>query len=65
MASGLVATFLQRYSLIYLFAYLFIFKDFIYFQTGEGKERGRETSMCGCLSCAAYWGPGPKPRHVS
>ena len=20
--------------------------------------------MCGCLSHAPYWGPGPKPRHV-
>ena len=20
--------------------------------------------MCGCLLCAPYWGPGPKPRHV-
>ena len=20
--------------------------------------------MCGCLSCAPYWGPGPQPRHV-
>ena len=27
--------------------------------------RGRETSMCGCLSCAPNWGPGPQPRHVS
>ena len=20
--------------------------------------------MCGCLSCAHYWGPGPQPRPV-
>ena len=20
--------------------------------------------MCGCLSCAPYWGPGLQPRHV-
>ena len=20
--------------------------------------------MCGCPSCAPYWGPGPQPRHV-
>ena len=26
--------------------------------------RERETSMCCCLSCAPYWGPGPQPRHV-
>ena len=29
-----------------------------------GRKRGREISMCGCLSCAPYWGPGPQPRHV-
>ena len=39
---------------------------FIYFQT-EGKwerKRGRETSVCGCLSHAPNWGPGPQPRRV-
>ena len=33
----------------------------------EGKrerKRGREISMCGCLSSAPHWGPGPQPRHV-
>ena len=27
-------------------------------------ERGLEgeTSMCGCLACTPYWGPGPQPR---
>ena len=44
------------------------FKDFIYlFLEGERKavrKRGRETSMCGCLLCASYWGPSPQPRHV-
>ena len=29
----------------------------------EGK-REREASVCGCLSCAPYWAPGPQPRHV-
>ena len=29
-----------------------------------GRKRGRETSMCGCLSCAPYWGPSRQPRHV-
>ena len=29
-----------------------------------GRKRGRETSMCGCLSCAPYWEPGPQPRHL-
>ena len=27
-------------------------------------ERGRETSMCGCLLCAPYWGPGLRLRLV-
>ena len=49
---------------------LIIFKDFLkdfiylFLERGEGRERGRETSMCGCLSRAPYWGPGPQPRHV-
>ena len=36
------------------------FKDFIYlFQKEErgGRKRGRETSMCGCLSCTPYQRP--------
>ena len=43
--------------------FIFYFLEFIYFR-GEGRERGRETSMYGCLSCAPYWAPGPQPRHV-
>ena len=43
----------------YLFIYLFIYKD----REREG-ERGRETSMCGCLSHASYWGPGLQHRHT-
>ena len=39
--------------------YLFIFRE-----RGMEGERGRETSMCGCLSHAPYWGPDPQPRHV-
>ena len=31
---------------------------------GEGRKRGRETSMCGCLLHAPYRGPGPQPRRV-
>ena len=34
---------------------------FIFLERGEGRERGRETSMCGCLSLAPNWGPGPNP----
>ena len=41
-------------------------KDFIYLflERGERRKRGRETSMCGFLSHAPYWGPGLQPRHV-
>ena len=42
----------------FLKMYLFIFRE------GGGKERGRESSVCGCLPCAPHWRPGPKPRHV-
>ena len=38
--------------------YLLIFRE-------RGREeRGRETSMCGCLSHAPYWGPSLQPSHV-
>ena len=37
---------------------------YLFLDRGEGRKRGRETSMCGCLSRAPYWGPGPQPRHV-
>ena len=36
--------------------YLFIFR--------QREKRGTETSMCGCLSHAPYWGPGQQPRLV-
>ena len=41
-------------------------KDFTYLREGgrEEEREGEETSMCGCLSCALHWGPGPQPRHV-
>ena len=45
---------------IFLRFYLFLFLE-----RGEGRKKRRETWMCGCLSCATSWGPGPKPRHVS
>ena len=41
---------------IYLFICLFIYLFIL--DRGEGREKGRETSMCGCLSHAPYWGPG-------
>ena len=44
--------------------FFFKFYLFIYLDRGKGgRKRGRE-SMCGCLSCAPYWGPGLQPRHV-
>ena len=39
---------------------LHFLKDFIYLLL----EREREASMCGCLLCTPYWGPGLQPRHV-
>ena len=44
----------------------FLFKDFIYLflEKGEARKKGRETSLCGCLLNAPYWGPGWQPRHV-
>ena len=48
---------------IYLFIYLKIL--FIYLERGKGgRKRGREISMCGCLSRGPHWGPGPEPRHM-
>ena len=42
----------------------FFKKRFYLFILREWGGRGRETSMCGCLLCAPYWGPGLQPRHV-
>ena len=47
--------------LIFIFYY---FLNTLFLEREEGKEKGRETSVCGCLSCAPYWGPGRQPRHV-
>ena len=38
---------------------------FVYRERKGGRKKGRETSMCSCLSCAPYWGPGRQPRHVA
>ena len=50
------------------FCFFYFFKkDFIYLfleRVEGGRKRGRETSMCGCLSCSPQWGPGPQPRDV-
>ena len=38
---------------------------YLFLERGKWRrKRGRETSMCGCLPCTSYWGPGPHPRHV-
>ena len=50
-------SFFLRPSFIKYFIYLFS-------ERGEGKERGRETSMCGCLSFTPHQGPGPQRRQV-
>ena len=43
----------------------FLFLRFYFFREGKGgRKRGRETSKCGCLSHAPYWGPGPQPKHM-
>ena len=48
--------------IILFFKILFIY---LYLERGKGgRKRGREISMCGCLWCVPYWGPGPQPRHV-
>ena len=46
-------------SLTHFLCILFYFILFIYFQRKGGRKRGRETSMCGCLSHVPNWGPGP------
>ena len=47
-------------SIYFFLEILFIFREGL-----EGRrKRGRETSMCCCLLCAPYWGPGLQPRHV-
>ena len=58
-----ILIFLVRCFILFIFYFL---KDFIYLflvSRREG-ERGRETSMCGCLSHTPSWGLGPQPRHV-
>ena len=51
----------------FILFYFILFLDFMYLflETGKGgRKRRRETSMCGCLSHAPCWGPGPQSRHV-
>ena len=54
----LTLLFLKNFSFLKYFIYLFL-------ERGEGRrKRGRETSMCGCLSWAPYWEPGLQPRPM-
>ena len=68
---GTLATLSVPSSFIHLLSsflppFLFLrFYWFIFRERGREGETGRETSMCGCLSCIPQWGPGPQPRHVS
>ena len=50
----------------FLLLFSFFCKDLIYLflDRGAGRERGRETFMCGCLWSTPNRGPGPQPRHV-
>ena len=50
----------------YFFKHFFLLRFYLFiFREGKrGRKRGRETSMCGCLLHAPYWGPGLQPRHV-
>ena len=56
-------------SMNWVFIYLFIYVVlkilfYLLLERGEGKEKGRKTSLCGCLSHAPYWVPGLQPRQV-
>ena len=46
--------------------HLKIYFIYLFLERGEEKERGREISVCGCLSHAPYWrrGLACKTRHV-
>ena len=43
----------------------YFLKDFYLFLEGKGRrKKGRETSVCGCISRDPHWRPGLQPRHV-
>ena len=47
------------------FFFFFFFKILFILTEGKGRrKRGRETSVCGCLSSTPYRGPGLQPRHM-
>ena len=43
---------------------IYFLKILFILDKGEGREKETETSVCGCLLHAPYWGPGPQPKHV-
>ena len=49
----------------YVCVHIFFNLIYLFLERGEGREKERKTSMCGCISWTPYWGPGPQPRHVS
>ena len=40
-------------------------KNILFLERGEGRKRGSETSMHGCLSRTPHWGLGTPPRHCA
>ena len=55
-----------KYVINLSYYFILFLKDFYLCisERGEGKKRGRDTSICSCPSCTPHWGPGPQPRHV-
>ena len=41
-----------------LFLFCFVLRFYLFLERGREGVRGRETSMCGYLLSAPYWGPG-------
>ena len=47
---------------MFRFAFFFFLKILFIFREGKGgRKRGREISMCGCLSCTPYRGRRRNP----
>ena len=49
---------------MYLLISFYRFYLFIFRERKGGRKRGRRSSICGCLSSAPYWRPGPQPSLV-
>ena len=52
------------FSQVYFILLFFLIFYLLFLEGKGGRKRGRETAMCGFLSCAPYWGPGLQPRPV-